>query len=45
MSERLKYLYDNFDKLTIEENMYLSSIIDQLINKQTYLDELEKIIN
>ena len=42
MIERLKYLFDNFDKLTDEENMYLSSIIDQLINKQVELDELEK---
>ena len=42
MTERLKYLFDNFDKLTDEENMYLSSIIEQLINKQENLDELEK---
>ena len=42
MTERLKYLFDNFDKLTDDENMYLSSIIDQLINKQVNLDELEK---
>lgn len=42
MIEWLKYLFDNFDKLTDEENIYLSSIIDQLINKQVELDELEK---
>lgn len=42
MIERLKYLFDNFDKLTDEENMYLSNIIEQLINKQENLDELEK---
>ena len=40
MIECLKYLFDNFDKLTDEENIYLSSIIDQLINKQVELDEL-----
>ena len=44
MTERLKYLFDNFDKFTVEENKFLSSIIEQLINKQTSLDELEKII-
>ena len=42
MKERLKYFYNNFNKLTDEENMYLSSIIDQLINKKANLDELEK---
>ena len=42
MTDRLKYLYNNFDKLTEEENMYLSSIVDQLINKKTNLEELEK---
>lgn len=44
MTERLKYIYDNFDKLTNEEKAYLSHVINQLINKQTKLDDLEKKI-
>ena len=42
MIEHLKYLYDNFDKLTEEENFYLTNIINKLINNQKKLEKLEK---
>lgn len=42
MTEHLKYLYDNFDKLIEEENFYLTNIINKLINNQKKLEKLEK---